>query len=123
MLNGRAMPVTIEHEAPLEVLERFPELLPQLLRAHLGSPVPQGARLKPASSVFNLTVAQESRSDGAFVLETETGEPFCALIIESQRAIEAAKADVPGAALAVLLHVGDPDGVQVAYRGLCAVYE
>ncbi len=86
------MPVTIEHEAPLELLERFPDLLPSLLREQLGRPVPLGARLRPVSENHNVTVAQELRSDGAFILETAPGEPpACAAILEPQRSIDPEK--------------------------------
>jgi len=37
--------------------------------------------------------------------------------------VEAAKADLPRAALGTLLHLSDPDGAAVAYRTLCAVNE
>jgi len=188
------MPVTIEHEAPLEVLERFPDLLPRLLRDQFGRPVPLEARVRPVSSNFNITVAQELRSDSAVVLETSPDRPpACAAILEPQRRIdpekwyswpsylselhrkyrcptylivfaigeeatavaawarqpiatfqpgsgfaplvigppeippaptvEAAKADLPRAALGTMLHLGDPDGAEVAYRTLRAAYE
>ena len=86
------MPVTIEHEAPLEVLERFPGLLPRLLRDQLGRPVPLEARVRPVSSNFNITVAQELRSDSAVVLETSPDRPpACAAILEPQRRIDPEK--------------------------------
>jgi hypothetical protein len=37
--------------------------------------------------------------------------------------VEAAKADLPRAALGTMLHLGDPDGAEVAYRTLRAAYE
>ncbi len=188
------MPVSIEHEAPLELLERFPDLLPSLLREQLGRPVPLGARLRPVSENHNITVVQEFRSDSAVVLEIAPNQPpACAAIVEPQRRIdpdkwyswprylsdlhhkyrcptylivfalgddaaavgawarqpiatfqpgsgfaplvlgppevpapttvEAAKADLPRAALGTLLHLSDPDGTEVAYRTLRAVYE
>jgi hypothetical protein len=188
------MPVTLEHEAPLELLERFPELLPRLLREQLGCPVPPGARLRPVSADHTTTVAQELRSDSAVVLEVAPDQPpVCAAVVESQRRIdpnkrfawpsylsdlhrkyrcptylivfalgedaaaisawarqpiatfqpgsgfaplvlgppelpapatvEAAKADLPCAALGALLHLSDPDGAVAAYRTLRAVYE
>src|SRR5579871_6631588 len=86
------MPVTVEHEAPLEVLERFPELLPRLLREQFGLDLPQGVRVRPTSSNHNVTVVQELRSDSAFVLELEPGKPpACAVILESQRSIKSEK--------------------------------
>jgi hypothetical protein len=188
------MPVSIEHEAPLELLERFPDLLPNLLRDQLGRPVPLGARLRPVSENHNITVAQEFRSDSAVVLEIASDQPpACAAIVEPQRSIdpdkwyswprylsdlhhkyrcptylivfalgddadavgawarqpiatfqpgsnfaplvvgppevpppatvEAAKADLPRAALGTLLHLSGPDGTAVAHRTLRAVYE
>ena len=83
------MPVTLEHEAPLELLERFPELLPLLLREQLGRPVPLGARLRPVSANHTITVAQELRSDSAVVLEVAPDQPpVCAAVVESQRSID-----------------------------------
>lgn len=188
------MPVTLEHEAPLALLARFPELLPRLLREQLGQPVPLAARLRPVSENHNITTVQELRSDSAVVLEVAPdAPPACAAIIESQRSIdpdkrfawpsylselhrkyrcptylivfaigdnagaveawarqpiatfqpgsgfaplvlgppelpvpatvEAAKADLPRAALGALLHLSEPDGALAAYRTLRAVYD
>lgn len=84
-----SMPVTIEHEAPLELLERFPDLLPNLLREQLGCPIPMGARLRHVSENHNITVAQEFRSDSAVVLEVAPDQPpACAAIVEPQRSID-----------------------------------
>ena len=85
------MPVTVEHEAPLEVLERFPGLLPQLLREQFGRAVPADAQMRPVPANFNLTIAPEFRSDGASLLITGDDTPACAVIVESQRAIDADK--------------------------------
>ena len=86
------MTVTLEHEAPLELLERFPDLLPSLLREQLGRPVPLGARLRPVSENHNIPVVQELRSDGAFVLDLIPGQPpVCAAILEPQRRIDPEK--------------------------------
>ncbi len=188
------MPVSIEHEAPLELLKRFPELLPRLLREQLGRPIPLGARLRPVSENHNITVAQELRSDSAVVLEVAPDQPpVCAIILELQRrvdadkwfawpsylsdlhrryrcptylivlalgddagavaawarlpiatfqpgsgfaplvlgppelpvpaTVEAAKADLPRAALGMLLHLSDADGPAAACRTLRAVFE
>src|SRR5262249_19527301 len=43
--------------------------------------------------------------------------------IPAPQTVEAAKADLPRAALGTLLHLGDPDGAEVAYRTLRALYE
>lgn len=86
------MPVTIEHQAPLELLERFPDLLPSLLREQFGRPVPLGARMRPVSSDHTVTVAQELRSDSAVVIELGPEQPpVCAAVVESQRSVDPQK--------------------------------
>lgn len=79
------MPASIEHEVPMERLERFQDLLPSLLREQFGRPISLGTRVRPVSSNHNVIVAQELRSDRAVVLDLDTDQqPACAAILEPQ---------------------------------------
>jgi hypothetical protein len=58
----------------------------------------------------------------------QPGSGFAPLVlgppeVPAPTTVEAAKADLPRAALGTLLHLSDPDGAVVAYRTLSAVYE
>ena len=78
------MPLSIEHEAPLELCSRHPELVPELLRRLCGQEVPTFSSVKLAPASFNQTVAQEFRADRALICENE-GKPVLAVVLEVQR--------------------------------------
>lgn len=85
------MPVTAEHEAPLELFRRYPELVPSLLRQVFHAPMPERVRVRDVPSTFNQVTVQELRSDGALVIEDESGTPLAGVIIEVQRQIDPEK--------------------------------
>ena len=78
------MPLSIEHEAPLALCARHPELVPELLRRLCGQALPEFTSVKLAPASFNQTVAQEFRADRGLVCEQD-GRPVLAVVLEVQR--------------------------------------
>ena len=86
------MGLSIEHEAPLEVIERFPELVVGILRDQFGAELPKDVRVRSVDPTATLTVARELRCDSALIMEPAGGgPPVCAVLVESQRAVDPQK--------------------------------
>lgn len=85
------MPVSTEHEAPLELFRRYPELVPRLLRDVFSAPMPERITVREVPASFNQTPVPERRSDGALVLEDDGGRPVAGVIVEVQRKVDASK--------------------------------
>ena len=86
------MGLSVEHEAPLEVIERFPELLLGILRDQFGAKVPHDARVRAVDLTATVTVARELRCDSALLIEPSSGgAATCAVLVESQRGVDPEK--------------------------------
>ena len=77
------MTVSIEHEAPLELCHRHPQLLPKLLDL-CGQPLPAATIAEPYPARFNQIAVEEWEADGAMVLR-DGQEPVGAVVLEIQR--------------------------------------
>jgi hypothetical protein len=74
------------HEAPLQALREYPELLIHLLRELLDTPLPPGVRVLSQPSSFTEPAIEEYRADAVFVVESEaSGQALVAVIVEVQR--------------------------------------
>lgn len=62
------MTVCLEDEASLELLARFPDFLPSLLREKICRHGSLGPRPRPVLEIHNINVAKEFRSDCTSVL-------------------------------------------------------
>ena len=77
------MSVSIEHEAPIELCQRHPLLVPKLLGL-LGHPLPAEVVAVPVSANFNQPVVEQWESDGAMLLKL-LHKPIGAVALEIQR--------------------------------------
>jgi hypothetical protein len=77
------MTVSIEHEAPLELCHRHPQLLPKLLDL-CGQLLPAATIAEPYPARFNQIAVEEWEADGAMVLRNGQ-EPVGAVVLEIQR--------------------------------------
>ena len=77
------MSVSIEHEAPIELCLRHPQLLPRLLGL-CGQRMPEATVAEPYPARFNQTVVDEWEADGSMVLK-QGQEPIGSVVLEIQR--------------------------------------
>jgi hypothetical protein len=63
-----AMSVSIEHEAPIELCHRHPQLVLRLLGL-CGQELPSSVVAEPQPTSFNQPVVEEWRADGAMLLK------------------------------------------------------
>lgn len=77
------MTVSIEHQAPIELCLRHPDLLPKLLGL-CGQPMPLETVAEPYPARFNQISVEEWEADGSMVLR-QGQEPIGAVVLEIQR--------------------------------------
>lgn len=83
------MSVSIEHEAPIELCQRHPQLVPKLLGL-LGHALPSDVVAEPLPANFNQPVVEQWQSDGAMLLKI-VHQPVGAVALEIQRKPDPAK--------------------------------
>lgn len=83
------MSVSIEHEAPIELCQRHPQLVPKLLGL-LGHTMPAEVVAEPQPTNFNQPVVEQWQSDGAMLLKI-VQQPVGAVALEIQRKPDPAK--------------------------------
>lgn len=83
------MSVSIEHEAPIELCQRHPQLVPRLLGL-LGHALPSDVVAEPLPANFNQPVVEQWQSDGAILLKS-VQQPVGAVALEIQRKPDPAK--------------------------------
>lgn len=83
------MSVSIEHEAPIELCHRHPQLVLKLLGL-LGHAVPPDVVAEPQPANFNQPVVEQWQSDGAMLLKI-VQQPVGAVALEIQRKPDPAK--------------------------------
>lgn len=83
------MSVSIEHEAPIELCHRHPQLLPKLLSL-CGQPFPSEVVAEPYAARFNQPVVEQWEADGSMLLKQDQ-EIVGAVALEIQRQPDADK--------------------------------